>query len=110
MEKTPEELYQEREKRVTDTIKFNIPDRVPIMLELSYFPAKYTGITCEAAYYDYDKWLSAHCKTVQDFEPDIIQLLPFFPGTVYELLDPKQLRLPGQGYQKQFLGRTVISR
>ena len=64
MEKTPEELYQEREQRVTDTINHKIPDRVPIMLELSYFPAKYAGITCEAAYFDYDKWLSANCKTV----------------------------------------------
>jgi hypothetical protein len=97
MEKTVEELYREREKRVTDTIKFKIPDRVPVMLELSYFPAKYTGITCKAAYDDYDAWLHACCKTVRDFEPDISQLMPFFPGTVYELLDPKQLRLPGQG-------------
>jgi uroporphyrinogen-III decarboxylase len=97
MEKTPQELYQEREKRVTDAIKLDIPDRVPIMLELSYFPAKYTGITCEAAYYDYDKWLSAYCKTVQDFEPDLTWILRFFPGTVYDILDPKQLRLPGHG-------------
>ena len=71
MEKTIEELYQEREKRVTDTIAFNIPDRVPVMLELSYFPAKYTGITCDAAYYDYDKWLDANRKTAQDFAPAI---------------------------------------
>ena len=88
MEKTPEELYREREKRVTDTINLNIPDRVPIMLEPSYFPAKYTGITCEAAYYDYDKWLSAYCKTVQDFEPDITWISPFFPGTVFDILAP----------------------
>jgi len=57
MEKTAAELYREREKRITDVIEFKIPDRVPVMLELSYFPAKYTGITCEAAFYDYDKWL-----------------------------------------------------
>lgn len=95
--KTPEELYLEREKRVSDAIRLNLPDRVPVMLELSYFPAKYTGITCEAAYNDYDKWLNACCKTVQDFEPDIVQLTPFFPGTVYELLEPRQLKWPGHG-------------
>lgn len=97
MEKTNEDLYREREKRVTDTIAFNIPDRVPVMLELSYFPAKYTGITCEAVYYDYDRWLDANRKTVGDFDPDLVWLYPFFPGKAFELLDPKQLKLPGQG-------------
>ncbi len=101
MEKTLEELYLEREKRVTETIKFNITDRVPVMLELSYFPAKYTGISFAAAYYDYDSWLHAYCKTVQDFEPDITQIQTFFPGTIYELLDPKQLSLPGKGMSTQ---------
>ena len=67
------------------------------MLELSYFPAKYTGITCEAAYYDYDMWLKASCKTVEDFAPDMVQIAPFFPGKVYEILDSKQLILPGHG-------------
>lgn len=97
MLKTNEELYREREKRVTDTIAFNMPDRVPVMLELSYFPAKYTGITCEAAYYDYDRWLDANRKTVRDFEPDLVWVYPFFPGAVYDLLKPRQLILPGHG-------------
>ncbi|UCG67350.1 MAG: hypothetical protein JSW12_10360 [Deltaproteobacteria bacterium] len=98
MGKTPEELYQEREKRVTDTIHHKIPDRVPVMLELNYFPAKYAGITCEAAFYDYDKWLSATCKTALDFEPDLAWLsVPFFPGNFYKILDVKQIKLPGQG-------------
>ena len=96
MTETCEELYQEREKRVTDTIALKTPDRIPIMLELSYFPAKYDGISCEAAYYDYDLWLRASCRTVEDFNPDIVWLSPFFPGTVFDLLKPKQLKLPGQ--------------
>ncbi|MFC1863304.1 uroporphyrinogen decarboxylase family protein [Thermodesulfobacteriota bacterium] len=89
--------YREREKRISDTIQLKIPDGVPVMLELSYFPAKYTGITCEAAYYDYDMWLKASCKTVEDFAPDMVQIAPFFPGKVYEILDSKQLKLPGHG-------------
>jgi hypothetical protein len=107
MEKTPQELYLEREKRVTDAIQLKIPDRVPVMLELSYFPAKYTGITCEAAFYDYDLWLKAYCKTVQDFAPDLVQIAPFFPGAFYEILDSKQLKLPGHGvdphHSQQFI-------
>ena len=96
MTKTRKELYLERETRITNTIALKIPDRIPVMLELAYFPAKYCGITCETAYYDYDQWLSANCKTIQDFEPDMAWVHPFFPGTVFDLLKPKQLMLPGQ--------------
>jgi uroporphyrinogen-III decarboxylase len=97
MDKTPREMYQEREKRVSDTIALKIPDRVPVMLEMSYFPARYAGITCEAVYYDYDRWLEANRKAVRDFAPDIVQLTQFFPGKVYEILDPKQIKWPGHG-------------
>jgi hypothetical protein len=30
MGKTPEELYQEREKRFNDAVQLKVPDRVPI--------------------------------------------------------------------------------
>jgi hypothetical protein len=107
MTKTIQELYVEREKRITDTIALKIPDRIPIMLELAYFPAKYCGITCETAYYDYDKWLSANCKTVQDFDPDIVWIYPFFPGAVFDLLNPKQLVLPGQSISPHQVHRFI---
>ncbi len=94
---TPEELYQERDKRVTEAIHLRIPDRVPLEIALSYFPARYTGITCEAAWYDYDRWLEACKKTLLDFQPDIGGVQPFFPGKVLEYLDPKSLRWPGHG-------------
>ena len=97
MEKTPAELYAEREKRVMDAIELRIPDRVPVQTSLTYFPAKYTGITTEAAYYDYDKWLEANKQTAMDFAPDVVFLTPFFPGKVLEYLDPKQMKWPGHG-------------
>ena len=91
------EIYKEREQLVSDTIQLKRTDRVPIMLELSYFPAAYAGITCEAAFYDYEKWLSAYCAVLNDFEPDLVQITPFFPGKTYDILKPRQLKLPGQG-------------
>lgn len=98
MEKTTEELYRERLKRVNDAIQLKIPDRVPIELAFGYFPAKYTGITCDAAYYDYDGWLTAYKKTVLDFAPDTVFFIDSFtPGTALEYLDPKSLRWPGRG-------------
>lgn len=45
-DKTPEELYQERNKRVSEAVRLQIPHRVPIVLSFGYFPAKYAGITC----------------------------------------------------------------
>jgi hypothetical protein len=97
MAKTPEQLYQERAKRIVDAVQLKIPDRVPVMVELSYFPAWYTGLTFEAAWYDYDRWLEACIKTTLDFEPDLVHITSFFPGKVLELLDPKPLRWPGHG-------------
>jgi hypothetical protein len=70
MSKTPEQLYEERVKRVEDAIQLKIPDRVPVIFSVGYFPAKYTGITCADAFYNPGKWKEAAKKTVIDFEPD----------------------------------------
>ena len=72
MDKTPEQLYAERVKRVEDAIQLKVPDRVPVAFSVGYFPAKYTRVTCADAYYDPAKWKEAVKKTVVDFEPDAI--------------------------------------
>ncbi len=97
MEKTLKQLHREREKRITDTIQLKITDRVPVICGMGYFPANYTGITCAAAYYDYDAWLAAYQKTLQDFQPDMLYQQGFFPGKALEILNPKQMRWPGHG-------------
>ncbi len=97
MDKTTEQLYREREKRVDDAVKLKKPDRTPVMVELSYFPATYTGLTFEAAWYDYDRWLDACKKAALDYEPDLVHVTPFFPGKALEYLDPKPLKWPGHG-------------
>lgn len=100
MEKSPEELYREREKRVSDAIQLKVPDRVPIFPHWGLFPAGYSGMTAEDAYYDIDNWLAANKKTNIDFAPD----LPWgptggviTPGRVYEAADYKQVKWPGHG-------------
>lgn len=99
MEKTPEELLQERTKRIEDAIQLKVPDRVPVMVTFDFFAAKYAGITCEEAMYDYDKMMMAWLKTITDFQPDAYDN-PFaahFLGRILETLDYKQLKLPGHG-------------
>ncbi len=107
MEKTAEQLYAERDKRVMDTIHMKIPDMVPVQVSPAYFPAGYTGISNEAAYYDYDAWLEAYKKTLLDFKPDVVQTYSFFPGTVYEILGPKNVRWPGHGVPSNHSHQSV---
>lgn len=97
MKKSPEELYQERAKRIADVLQMKVPDRIPIEIAFGYFPAKYCGITCEAAYYDYDAWLAACKKTLMDYGVDISSVQNFMPGKVLEIIDPKSLAWPGHG-------------
>lgn len=94
--KTPEQLYEEREKRVRDAIELREPDRVPVRLETHAFPARYAGIPMAAKYYDLAAWKEATRKTILDFEPDIYQatVMPE-SGVAFGLLDPKHLKWPG---------------
>jgi len=96
-DKTAKQIRYEREKRITDAIHLSIPDRVPVISGMGYFPAKYAGIPCSAAYYDYDAWIAAYQKTLRDFPADLIFPQPFTPGKALEILNPKQNRWPGHG-------------
>jgi hypothetical protein len=97
MSKTPEQLYEERVKRVEDAIRLKIPDRVPVIFSVGYFPAKYTGITCADAFYNPGKWKEAAKKTVIDFEPDTCLATGPDSGGALEALDFKQMVWPGHG-------------
>jgi hypothetical protein len=95
--KTGKQLRKERDKRIMDAIRLKMTDRVPVISSIGYFPAKYCGIPCSAAYYDYDAWYAAYQKTLRDFQPDIIFAQTFMPGKVLEILSPKTMKWPGCG-------------
>jgi hypothetical protein len=100
MSKSPEALYEEREKRVNDAIALKEPDRVPIMVLSGFFPAHYDGgMTCEEAMYDYEKVMRVWTTFLQDFQPDMTDN-PFttrFLGAVLDALGSQQLKWPGKG-------------
>lgn len=99
MSKSPEELYQERSKRIEDAIALRIPDRVPVIVQWGFFPARYTGITYEEYMYDPEKAMKACIKTHEDFEPDVAES-PFSTrviGNTLEAIGFRQLRWPGGG-------------
>ena len=95
--KSPAELLQEREKRVMDAVALRVPDRVPIIPAFAFFPAKYTGVTCEDAFFNPLKWKEACKKVLIDFEPDLWQFASVLPGLVMQILGCKQVLLPGHG-------------
>jgi hypothetical protein len=41
MTKTPEELYQEGEKRFNDAVQRKVPDRIPVALLYMFFGAQF---------------------------------------------------------------------
>ena len=97
MTATPQELYRQRLKRVTDAIRLKIPDRVPVLANFRFFAARHAGMTCEDVFYKPRAWMAANKKVIQEFEPDMHYGLFSASGSVFEILDLKQLKWPGHG-------------
>ncbi len=99
MNTSPEELFQEREKRVCDAIELKTPDRVPIVSFLGYVPALWAGISIREAMYDFDKCMDAWTRATEYFAPDMADN-PFtirFLGPTLDALDFQQLKWAGRG-------------
>jgi hypothetical protein len=98
-----EKAYKDRITRIKDAIQMKkLPDRVPLFLAPSFFPAYYAGITPYDAMYDYEKCHMAFKKFVLDFEPDgnLGAAVPG-PGKFFETLDYKLYSWPGHGVPKE---------
>ena len=90
-------LYEQRQKRLMDAIELREPDRLPTILFSHFWTARYCGMTCREAMYDYERLAAAVVKAVIDLEPDAFQpvhaLVAF--GPTMDILDYKQLEWPG---------------
>jgi len=94
-----EKAYKERVTRIKDAIQLKkLPDRVPVMPILGFFPNIYAGITPQEAMYDYDKLAKTGKKYTLDFEPDVRAGIGLAtPGRVFDILDYKLYAWPGHG-------------
>jgi hypothetical protein len=103
--KTTDELYEEREKRVRDSIALKEPDRVPLAINVNI--ALYTGIRNSAAYYDPIGWKRAMRKITVDLEPDLCNAGLPTSGPAMEILGVKNRLWPGgplpPDYEYQFV-------
>ena len=97
MDKNPRELYRERLKRIEDATQVKKPDRVPILLELGYLIARYSGITYQETIYDHANCTKAYQKTITGLEPDVFYCLPFDSGPAMETIDTRTMKWPGHG-------------
>src|SRR4030042_3233650 len=95
--KTAKQLRKEKEDRIHKTIRLEIPDRVPIICGMGYFPGKNAGVPSSAAYYDHDTWYNAYKMTLKDFQADLIYPQMPSPGKAMEILALKTMRWPGYG-------------
>ncbi|MCX8022049.1 MAG: hypothetical protein N2745_04675 [Syntrophorhabdaceae bacterium] len=97
MEDRKRKIYEERERRIRDTIELRRPDRLPVVLRFGFFPARYAGITMEEFIYDPEKMWDAVWKTIRDFPCDMVQD-PYFRliGPLMDILDTTQIKWPGR--------------
>ena len=91
--KTPEQLYEEREKRVRDAIELKEPDRVPLWIIPE--PVRFSGLTHAAAYYEPAAWKAAITNIILDFEPDLSLAGFGTSGASWEYLGVKNKLWPG---------------
>jgi hypothetical protein len=91
-----EKAYQERATRIKSAIQLKVPDRVPVIPLVGFFPAHYAGITTQEATYDIDKACQAYEQYTFDFAPDAHRG-PYGLGNVYDIIGYKLSVWPGHG-------------
>lgn len=108
MTKSPEELYQERVKRVKDVIQLKTPDRVPVFGPHQLYPYTFGGVTLKEAMYDYAKARAACHKFVDEFQPDLdFGPILAYPAKPMETLGLKYLKWPGKGLDDHVIYQYV---
>ncbi len=97
VEKSGSERYQEREQRILDTIELRETDRVPVSFFNTFWAAKYAGMSCEQAMYDYKGLSDAMRRAILELEPDDFVCSHFMLslGPTMEMIGYKQLQWPG---------------
>ena len=97
-DKSPEQLYRERVRRVLDVVALKTPDRIPIFGPYELFVYDHAGVSLKDAMNDYALARRACHKFVDDFAPDMdFGPILAYPARPMEILDVKWFRWPGHG-------------
>jgi len=97
-DKSPEQLYAERQQRVRDAVALKVPDRIPVFGPFQLYPYTFGGITFKEAMNDYAAARAACLKFVDYFQPDL-DFGPIFayPARAMETLGWNAFKWPGHG-------------
>ena len=106
--------YDARWQRVMDCVQLKQPDRMPVVLQPTFWLAKYGGISHKELMYNYEQTKAIAERAVLEFEPDIHS--PMVLGTALgrslEAVDFKQVQWPGHGVAEdrpyQYLDREYM--
>lgn len=92
------ELYRDRVKRLIDALHLRVPDRVPVVVDMGFFPAFCAGLIPQAVMYDYAQLDHAWGKIINDFDVDTFASpMGISPGPALEIMDYRLYRWPGHG-------------
>lgn len=98
MSQDAEKKYQERVKRILDTIALKKTDRIPVFGPYQLYPYTYAGTVFKDAMYDYDVAGKAAHKFLDDFKPDAdFGPIMAFPAKAMDILGLQWFRWPGKG-------------
>ncbi len=93
-----EKNYKSNVQRIKDAIQLKKPDRVPVVPNVGFYPAKYAGVTAQDVMYDYGKLGLAFKKFNRELTSDCLtSCFLMGPGKLFDLLDYKVYRWPGHG-------------
>jgi len=69
-----EELIKSKIERLENAAAVKEPDRVPIGIATTYFPAKYAGVSYKDVWHDNSKYIEVGTKFARDFNWDALSL------------------------------------
>lgn len=94
--KSPQQLFEERLKRVRDAMELRQPDRVPILLGVANGLAKLVGATQRELVDDGEKQNQGLLAVAQRFQPDIVTTYPH-GSEMSRALGDQMTKWPGYG-------------
>jgi uroporphyrinogen-III decarboxylase len=95
-DKSPQQLYAERAKRMQDALELRQPDRIPIQLGFGYMLAEMGGITRQEQHENGEKEQELLEKAALYYQPDSVMGLFNNPGSALAVGD-RMTRFPGHG-------------
>ncbi len=92
-------LYQQKLRRIEESIALKRPDRIPTAYMATFWLAKYGEVSHRELMYDIQKGEDILFRSLQELDPDVYMLphLNTFIGPVMDKLGFKQLQWPGHG-------------